>query len=110
MTRFLILFLVIAAPFSVGATDYVPDGWRKAALVEIAKEPKVEEAMWSQAISLWASVRDDGSRRDGYADYLCMLMLDAGKSDDDFVVVHIWDHSAMQAGDLREIGKADCGK
>lgn len=44
------------------------------ALAEIRKESKVFEAMITDADVLYVSVTDDGTRRDGYASYLCEIL------------------------------------
>lgn len=44
------------------------------ALAEVRKESKVLEAMITDANVLYVSVVDDGTRRDGYASYLCELL------------------------------------
>ena len=40
----------------------------------IKKEPKVKEAIITEANVLYVSVIDDGTRRDGYASYLCEIL------------------------------------
>jgi hypothetical protein len=44
------------------------------ALEEIRKETKVKEAMITDANVLYVSVEDDGTKRDGYAMYLCEVL------------------------------------
>jgi hypothetical protein len=44
------------------------------ALTEIRKEPKVKEAIITDANVLYVSVEDDGTKRDGYAEYLCQIL------------------------------------
>ena len=46
----------------------------KLALDEIRKEAKVKEAMITDADVLYVTVEDDGTRRDGYASYLCEVL------------------------------------
>jgi len=48
----------------------------KLALEEISREPKVKEAMITDANVLYVTVEDDGTRRDGYAGYLCEVLND----------------------------------
>ena len=40
----------------------------------VRQEPKVREALITTARVLYVSVIDDGTRRDGYASYLCELV------------------------------------
>lgn len=44
------------------------------ALEEIKKEPKVKEAMITDADVLYVSVEDDGTNRNGFAQYLCEIL------------------------------------
>lgn len=53
-------------------------GGKVAALSAIKKEKKVKEAIITDANVLYASVVDDGTRRDGYAEYLCQVLKDYG--------------------------------
>ena len=46
----------------------------KSALEEIQKEPKVLDAIITDANVLYVSVKDDGTKRDGYAGYLCEIL------------------------------------
>lgn len=43
-------------------------------LAKVRSEPKVKEALITDAGVLYASVVDDGTPRDGYASYLCELV------------------------------------
>ena len=46
----------------------------KLALEEIRKEPKVKEAIITDANVLYMTVEDDGTNRDGYASYICEVL------------------------------------
>lgn len=46
----------------------------EAVLKDIRKEQKVKEAIITDANVLYAAVIDDGTRRNGYADYLCQVL------------------------------------
>jgi hypothetical protein len=46
----------------------------KVALEEIKKEPKIKEAFITEANVLYVSVEDDGTNRNGYAEYLCGIL------------------------------------
>ncbi len=82
--------------------------WRDRATEMVIQEKSVIDAMFTQPISLWVSMRDDLSRRDGFASYLCVLLLDAGMQPGDFVVIKIWDAAAMSREELKEIGRYEC--
>jgi hypothetical protein len=90
---------------SMGEADW------KAQAVSLAKaEPQVVDAMFSGASSFWTSALDDGSRRDGFADYLCLVMHDAGMPSGDFYVIRVWDAAAMARDEMKEIGRAECAR
>lgn len=50
------------------------------ALIEIRKEKKVIEAFLTEANVLYVSVADDGTRRDGFAEYLCQIIKENGST------------------------------
>ena len=50
------------------------------ALIEIRKEKKVKEAIITEANVLYVSVADDGTRRDGFAEYLCQILKENGSN------------------------------
>lgn len=84
--------------------------WRDVATEAVLKEKSVIDAMFTQRISLWVSMRDDGSRRDGFASYLCVVLHNSGMESGDFVVIRIWDAAAMAREKMVEIGKYECSK
>lgn len=102
----LVAFGTASAQVSQAGTD----AWRQKALKTIRAEPKVVEAMFPNDArsSFWASVRDDGTRRDGYAEYLCLSLIESGMPKGSFIVIRIWDARAMAQSKMREIGKYDC--
>jgi hypothetical protein len=51
----------------------VSNSSKDVVLIKVRNEPKVIEAMITDAKVLYVSVRDDGTRRTGYAEYLCMI-------------------------------------
>lgn len=99
--------VLFAAALALSASPAVAD-WKDKA-VELARaEPKVVDAMFADTVSFWASVRDDGSSRDGYARYLCMTLFDAGMPSGGFVVVKVWDAAEMARSELVQLGRHDC--
>lgn len=75
-----------------------------AALAEVSAEEVVFDTSWSegQPPLLRARVFDNGSQRNSYAGYLCMIM--AGHAIDD-VIVSVID---VASSEQRELGRADC--
>lgn len=84
--------------------------WKDTALTDLRGEPKIVEAMFTGASSLWVSVRDDGTNRDGFAEYVCNSLHFAGMPQGDFYVIHIWDAAKMASGENVELGRSECSK
>ncbi len=76
-------------------------------LSAVKQEKQVKSAAWNseQPPYLLAGVIDDGTRRDGYAGYLCHHLTENqlyhGK-------VHVMDVVAADRGEWRELGSAEC--
>ncbi len=66
-----LIFLIIGCGDNVKPVD---EPNNKTALEEIKKEPKIKEAIITDANVLYVSVEDDGTKRDGYAEYLCGIL------------------------------------
>lgn len=72
---FLALSLLIFFAFaSEESEDPTKNKANITALEEVKKEPKVLEAMITDANVLYVSVKDDGTNRSGYAQYLCGIL------------------------------------
>ena len=61
-------------------TETINGNENEKAIEEIRKEEKVKEALITEANVLYVSVLDDGTRRDGYAQYLCEVLKDFNTS------------------------------
>jgi hypothetical protein len=85
------------------------EAWRQKSISLIKNEPKVRDAIWSAPGSLWVSVNDDGTRRDGYAEYIWLLTRDAGRPGNASFIVTIMDHKAMLQQSIRKLGTSPCG-
>jgi len=71
------LFITIVLTTLAGCSDSLKlqdNPNNKLALDEIRKEPKIKEAIITDANILYVTVEDDGTRRDGYAGYLCEVL------------------------------------
>lgn len=89
--------------------DYEPEGWRADAVDQVKLEAKqVLEAYWSQPISFWAFVRDNGKNRDGLAGVLCYALDSAGRPEGEFVAITIWAAFTRDGDGLKQLGKATC--
>lgn len=101
--------ILVASTIVLASAAYAAD-WKEEAIAEIRSEPKVVEAMFTGSSSLWVSVRDNGSRRDGLAESMCVLLHSAGMPTGDFYVVHVWDAAQMARGENVELGRFECSK
>lgn len=86
--------------------------WKENALQAVRDEKTVVEAIFPQGSnnSFWASMRDDGTRRDGFAEYICLVLHDSGMPKGSFLVIHIWNAAEMAKGNMREIGRSECAR
>lgn len=108
MPKFFALLMLSAVSISASAANADDTGWRNKAVELAGQEPKVRDATWSQDFSFWISVDDDGSSRDGYASYMCLVLGDAGKPEGEFVSVRVWDHRSMATNSPKQLGQASC--
>ncbi|SHI80285.1 hypothetical protein SAMN02745911_1216 [Aureimonas altamirensis DSM 21988] len=83
------------------------DDPRDRALAAVNEEQSVVEALWSTYRTMWVSMRDDGSNRRGFAEYLCLVLNDYDLGEGS-IRVRIFDAGAMARGEQREIGEATC--
>lgn len=74
LTFFLLASFCISCGDSAPAEKPKDNANNKKALEEIRKEPKITEAFIDDANILYVSVADDGTKRDGYAQYLCATL------------------------------------
>lgn len=72
------------------------------ALLEIKKEKKVSNAYITDQGNLYAEVEDDGTRRDGYAEYLALVLKEHGASVKKIIV--------LKRGTVRILGTANAFK
>ena len=106
MTRLILTVLLVPGSFASASAG----NWREQAISVLKTEPKVVDAMFTQDISLWVSMKDDGSRRDGYAEYVCLALYEAGMQNGDFVVIKILDAAALTRDKMVELGRFECAK
>ena len=101
--------LIITATSSAafGATKLNP--WQAKALKIVKAEKKVLDAKWRSPESnvLYVSMAPDGSRRDGFAEYLCMTFAEAGAPEGELKSVFIYDPLNYESGN-QMMGMAAC--
>lgn len=84
--------------------------WQAKALELIKKEKKVVKAKWRRpgANVLHVAMQSDGSRRDGFAQYLCMVLPDAGAPKGELKTIFIYDPAAYKSDSGSTMGLAAC--
>ncbi len=78
--------------------------WQDRALEAIRAEPLVAETLFAAPGSLWISVKDDGTSRDGLANYFCLVTWQEGRKEGESLTVRILDVADLN----RTLGKAHC--
>lgn len=80
--------------------------WQEKSIDLATSEAAIHDASWSQDISFWVSVSDNGTDRSGYADYVCLLLNEAGRPQGEFIAVTVWD--ALGTNNSKQLGKTYC--
>ncbi len=82
----------------------------KLALDEIRKESKVKEAVITDENVLYVSVEDDGTKRDGYANYLCEILREKEASTSWVKVIQVNSSNAPNADNAIGVllGESQC--
>lgn len=82
--------------------------WKNSAIDELKTEKSIVETLFTGSSSLWVSMVDDGSSRDGFAQYVCLILIEKGMPSGDLVVISIWDAAEMARGNQKRIGRHEC--
>ena len=101
--------LALVAFTQTAVAEDAPQPWQAKALKTVKQEKKVIDARWRSAESnmLWVAVQPDGSNRDGFAQYLCMIFNKAGAPEGELKTVWIYDPASFEDGG-KQIGMAAC--
>lgn len=109
MKRLIIAILIASAAASAAVSAGKPNAWQTKALKAVKAEKKVLDATWRapETNVLYVSMMPDGSRRDGFAQYLCMLFTTAGAPEGELKTVFIYDPVNFESGN-QSMGMAAC--
>ena len=101
--------LITAVAVSAATAKDKLDPWQIKALRAVKSEKAVIDARWRMPETnvLWVSMQPDGSSRDGFAQYVCMLLVEAGAPEGDLKTVWVYDPATFKAGG-KEMGIAAC--
>lgn len=75
---------------------------------ELAGEAQVKDVAFTEAGNLYVGVVDDGSSRDGYAQYLCEVVKDYATGDGRVLIKIIDVAAAARDEGLKELGSHWC--
>ena len=77
-------------------------------LFQSSEEPTAKDALWTAADIFKVGVIDDGSRRDGYAQYVCEVLYDYGFRGSKVWVQVIDIVKLTRNGKWEKLGEAHC--
>lgn len=95
------LVLALAAAISVTSAQAATlQKWQTKALKQVKAEKTVIDARWRAPESnvLWVAMQPDGGSRNGFAEYLCMVLSDNGAPAGELKTIFIYDPAAYKAG------------
>ncbi|KMK51567.1 hypothetical protein RO21_05570 [[Actinobacillus] muris] len=72
------------------------------------EEPKVKDAVWTSDFVFKVGVKDDGTKRDGYAQYVCLVLAENGFTGKDVLVRVIDIDKLRKTGEWINLGTAKC--
>ena len=72
------VFMLAAISPQVSAETYSTNHEKVKKLFQSNEEKKVKDAVWTGKYIFKVGVFDDGSKRDGYASYVCQVLYDYG--------------------------------
>jgi len=113
--RFVIIFLGAAILFIAfkpnsppNAETYSPQHDQVKELFQSSKESTAKDAIWTSSSIFKVGVVDDGTRRDGYAEYVCQVLYDYGFKGEEVWVQIIDIVKLTRDGDWVKIGETRC--
>jgi len=102
------LFLLAALVAVTAQAAPTPEQEAFKAYLLSGKEPKVKDATWMTDTNLYVGMIDDGSSRDGFAQYLCQAAQDHGVQADLIKIVDA--AKVLREKKFVEIGSTYCPK
>lgn len=73
-----------------------------------SEEPTAKDAVWTSEKVFKVGVVDDGTRRDGYAAYICQVLYDYGFKGKEIWVQIVDIGKLVQSGKWKKLGEAYC--
>jgi len=107
----LVFYLTLMAALPAKTEEQKLKPWQQKALQLLKQEKKVVDAFWRMPSRniLFIAMQPDGGRKDGYAEYVCMLLVDAGAPRGELKMVQVYDPATFRAyGSGSSMGMAAC--
>lgn len=107
------LALLLGSVLSIGATQATAETFsvqheQVKKLFQSKKEKTAKDAMWTKRDIFKVGVINDGTSRDGYADYVCEVLYDYGFKGEKVWVQVIDIVKLTQNGDWVKLGESRC--
>ena len=96
---FLLVFVVLVTASQVKAQKFSPQHEKVKLLFQSDEEKTAKDAVWTAQDIFKVGVFDDGTNRNGYADYVCQVLYDYG-----FKGKNVW-VQIIDIGKLHRTGK-----
>jgi hypothetical protein len=108
-----LITIALSVAFSVMAVQASADTYsaqheKVKGLFQSNEEKTVKDAVWTSDDIFKVGVIDDGSRRNGYADYVCQVLYDYGFKDKKVWVQVIDIVKLTRDGDWVKLGESHC--
>lgn len=71
-------------------------------------EPRVKDAIWTPPTTFKVAVKDDGTPRDGFAEYVCLVLSDSGFKGQGVLVRVVDIDKLVRTGEWVNLGTAKC--
>lgn len=89
--------------------DALREPWRTAVIKELMDGSTIQDATWAATGSLWVGVMDDGTRRDGLAQYACEVVRSHRPNHSESPIVTVLDIAKMTITKERvQLGRYHC--
>lgn len=101
-------FILTGVPLNAGAEAKL-ENWQVKALKKVKAEKSVLDARWRspEANMLYVSMMPNGYSRDGFAQSLCIFLIESGAPDGSLKTVWIYDPQSYNDGG-KSLGVAAC--
>lgn len=114
VNKAILLITATAALSGIGSVAKADDAWRTRRHADVeayfksGAESKAKDALWTSEWMFKVGVIDDGTRRDGYANYVCQMLAEHGFRGQGLSVQIVDIVKLSKAGEWVKLGNARC--